>query len=45
MAGKNLDRKMAMAGAIAEAMEFWAAEKPHTPFKLCSYRNQLELNS
>ena len=39
--GKNKDRKMALAGSLTEAMEFWAAENPNGEYTVCSY-NQLK---
>lgn len=36
-AGKNLDPKAACAGAIIEAIEFWASENPTDAAQLCSY--------
>jgi YcaO-like protein with predicted kinase domain len=36
-AGKSLDSKMAMVGAIIEAIEFWASEHPSPHAQLCSY--------
>lgn len=36
-AGKSLDSKMAAAGAVIEAIEFWASENPTDAAQLCSY--------
>jgi YcaO-like protein with predicted kinase domain len=43
-AGKSPDRMLAFAGAIIEAIEFWAAEHPNTKYELLPYVALLHQN-